>query len=175
MLPMTSATCPETAAIAASRWSTSFCRRRTSGATTNPVTAIRPSSTTTSIGSYCHSTTDANMSGTTFATIENATVSTNSSNRVAKLSTRLVSEPAKLSWKNAASLASSSSMPSTYRLLDAVPVGPVETVQADPPDDLRDQQRRRRSPSTQGATVANVAGIPSTSRPASPATNSGAR
>ena len=35
------------------------------------------------------------------------------SNCVANSSTRLVSAPAKLSWKNAASLASSSSMPAT--------------------------------------------------------------
>ena len=42
-----------------------------------------------------------------------ASVSTKSSNCEAKLSTRLVSEPAKFSWKNAASLASSSSMPPT--------------------------------------------------------------
>ena len=43
----------------------------------------------------------------------NTRLSVKSSNREAKLSTRLVSEPAKLSWKNAASFASSSSMPIT--------------------------------------------------------------
>jgi hypothetical protein len=39
------------------------------------------------------------------------TVSRNSSYRDAKLSARLVSEPAKLSWKNAASRVRSSSIP----------------------------------------------------------------
>ncbi len=43
----------------------------------------------------------------------NTRLSVKSSNREAKLSTRWVSEPAKLSWKNAASFASSSSMPIT--------------------------------------------------------------
>jgi hypothetical protein len=38
-----------------------------------------PSSTTTSRGSYCQSTTDANANGTRFATIWNASVSTKSS------------------------------------------------------------------------------------------------
>lgn len=46
---------------------------------------------------------------------ENASVSTNSSNRAAKLSARLVNDPVKLSWKKAASLASNSFMATTYR------------------------------------------------------------
>ena len=58
-------------------------------------------------------TTDANISGTKLPTMLNTRLSVKSSYREAKLSTRLVSEAAKLSWKNAASLASSSSMPIT--------------------------------------------------------------
>ena len=45
--------------------------------------------------------------------MSNTILSAKSSNREAKLSTRLVSDPAKLSWKNAASFASNSSMPIT--------------------------------------------------------------
>ena len=67
----------------------------------------------TSSGSNRHSTTDANTSGTRLPTTLNTRLSAKSSNRDAKLSTRLVSEPAKLSWKNAASFASSSSRPTT--------------------------------------------------------------
>ena len=63
----------------ASRASTSACLRRMSGATTAPVSAMVPSSTPTSSGSYCQSTTDAKASGTTLATIWNDSVSTKSS------------------------------------------------------------------------------------------------
>ncbi len=109
-----SATWPETRAIAASRWSTRAWRRRMSGSTRTAASAISVSRTTTSSGSYCHSTTEPNSSGTRLPTTEKVIVSTKSSKREAKLSTRLVSEPAKLLWKNAESLAKSSSMPLMY-------------------------------------------------------------
>ena len=112
MLLSVSATWPDSRTHAASRASTSACRRRISGATASALTAIMPSRTRTRRGSNCHSTTDAKASGRTFATMRNASTSTKSSYCEAKLSTRLVSEPAKFSWKNAASLASSSSIPS---------------------------------------------------------------
>ena len=88
-------------------------RRRISGATPTLVKTINPMRPATSQGSKCQSTTEAKTSGTRLATMLNTRLSVKSSNRVAKLSTRLVSEPAKLSWKNAASLASSASMPIT--------------------------------------------------------------
>ena len=113
MFRRVSATCPDTRATAASRWSTIRCRRRIRGTTIAAVAAIIPASTTTSSGSYCQSTAPAKINGTTLATTENASVSTNSSNRLAKLNTRLVSDPAKFSWKNAASWASSASMPTS--------------------------------------------------------------
>jgi hypothetical protein len=168
-----SATCPATRAIAASRWSTNACLRRTSGAITHPVTTIISTSTNTSTGSYRHSTTDANVSGTSVAMTENAIVSTNSSNRVAKLSTRLVSEPAKLSWKNAASFARSSFMPTTYRfsmprpsvlLRQWMPMRQNTSVSSSAPVNA----------STDGMTVVTVTGSPDANFPARFATTSGA-
>jgi len=47
----------------------------------------------------------------------------------------LVSEPAKLSWKNAASRASSSSA-DHVQVLDSAAVEAVQAVNADPPHDL---------------------------------------
>ena len=79
MFVSVSATWPDSRTHDASRASTSACLRRMSGATTTPVSAMTPSSTPTSSGSYCQSTTDAKASGTRFATIWNDSVSTKSS------------------------------------------------------------------------------------------------
>jgi hypothetical protein len=79
MFVSVSATWPDSRAQDASRSSTSACLRRMSGVTATPVSAMIPSSTTTSSGSYCQSTTEANTSGTRFATMWNARVSTKSS------------------------------------------------------------------------------------------------
>ena len=79
MLVSVSATWPASRAHDASRASTSACLRRISGVTAAPESAMAPSSTPTSRGSYCQSTTDANANGTTFATIWNDSVSTKSS------------------------------------------------------------------------------------------------
>ena len=113
MLDRMSATRPDIRVHAASRACTSSCRRRTSGSTAAVLSTIIPSMTATSSGSNCQSTTDANTSGSALATIRKASTSKKVSNCVANPSTRLVSAPAKFSWKNAASLASSSSTPAT--------------------------------------------------------------
>ena len=79
MLLNVSATCPDSRVHDASRASTIACRRWINGATASALTMIMPSMTSTRSGSNCHSTTDANTSGSRFATIWKASVSTKSS------------------------------------------------------------------------------------------------
>ena len=90
------------------------------------------------------------------------------------MSTRLVSEPAKFSWKNAASLASSASMPPTESR--SMPYASVRLRQWMP-------SRQSTSPASRapananrcGVTSDTVSGVPAASAPTSAATTSGGR
>lgn len=143
------------------------------GTTHSPVTAIIARSPTTSSGSYRHSTTDPNSSGTNLPTTWNVIESMNSSKREAKLSTRLVSDPAKLSWKNAVSLANSSSMPITYRC--SMPRASTRFRQCMPMrHSVSANSRMPAKPRTYGSVEPMVMSASSAIRPTSLATTSGA-